>query len=72
MVLTICTFSPLEGGVMSVNNNKEAFGKKSTSIVRIQNANDKMCFSYAVALGEMKLIRDNNNPADKRYKTWTA
>ena len=63
--------SPLEGGVMSINNNKEAFIKKSTNIVRIQNADDKMCFSYAIALGEMKLIRDNN-PDDKRYKTLAA
>ena len=70
-VFPIWTFSPLEGGVMSINNNKEAFIKKSTNIVRIQNADDKMCFSYAIALGEMKLIRDNN-PDDKRYKTLAA
>ena len=70
-VLTICTFSPLEGGMMCINNNMEDFVKKSTSIVRIQNADDKMCFSYAVALGEMKLIKDSN-PEDKRYKTWMA
>jgi len=49
--LTICAYSPLQGGGKSqIHNTKKSFVRSSTSIVRIANEGDEMCFAYAFAL----------------------
>ena len=46
--LTICSYSPIQGGALqALHNTKESFVRNSTSIVRIANEGDEMCFAYA-------------------------
>ena len=57
--LIICAFTPPTGGDRRMlTSNKMEFLKNSTSIVRIDNPEDKTCFARCLALGMVHLKQD--------------
>ena len=54
---------------MAVSNTKESFVRDSTSIVRIANEGDEMCFSYAFALALAKAQHDKDPGNSTHYTT---
>ena len=67
--LTICAYSPIQGGakLCGIHNTKDSFVRSSTSIIRIANDGDEMCFAYAFALALAKQQRDKDPGNSTHY-----
>ena len=72
--LTICAYSPIQGGakLCGIHNTKDSFVRSSTSIIRIANDGDEMCFAYAFALALAKQQRDKDPGTSTHYMNWIS